>query len=330
MIKTGAELAAACKKVATQYKTAYMLGCFGWPVTQASLSRAVSNNKTNAARPTWQSKAKAIEGEGFMFDCVNLIKALLWGWSGDKTKSYGGAKYASNGVPDIGADRMIGVCKDVSTTGWDSMCVGEAVWMKGHIGIYIGDGLAVECTPAFKSGVQITAVGNIGKQVGYSTRTWTKHGKLPYVTYEAAPAPVKPLSPAKTDISIGDIVQFAGGYHYPSAGSTKGTTVKAGPAKVTALSAGSKHPYHIVHTDKTSAVYGWVDADKVSISAGTAKKYKVVPAVGLNVRKGPGSSYAKVCAIPCGTVVEVSETSGGWGRVLAKGGWVSMQYLQEV
>ena len=62
--------------------------------------------------------------------------------------------------------------------------VGEAVWMQGHIGVYIGDGLAVECTPAWKNGVQVTAVANIGKKNGYNSQRWSRHGKLPYVTYE--------------------------------------------------------------------------------------------------------------------------------------------------
>ena len=28
-----------------------------------------------------------------------------------------------------------------------------------------------------------TAVGNIGNKAGYNSRKWTKHGKLPYITY---------------------------------------------------------------------------------------------------------------------------------------------------
>ena len=63
------------------------------------------------------------------------------------------------------------------------MVPGEGLWGPGHWGLYIGDGLAVECTPAWKNGVQITAVGNIGTKAGYNTRTWTKHGRLPYVDY---------------------------------------------------------------------------------------------------------------------------------------------------
>lgn len=67
--------------------------------------------------------------------------------------------------------------------------------MSGHIGVYIGDGLAVECQPAWKNGVQITAC-NCTK-AGYNRRNWTKHGKLPYIEYveETAPQTAK----SKTD-----------------------------------------------------------------------------------------------------------------------------------
>lgn len=67
------------------------------------------------------------------------------------------------------------------------------------------------------------------------------------------------------EITVGDVVQFSGGPHYVSANSTYYSTCpKAGPAKVTAISKGTKHPYHVVHTNSQSDVHGWVDADKVS------------------------------------------------------------------
>ena len=66
-------------------------------------------------------------------------------------------------------------------------------------------------------------------------------------------------------ISVGDTVQFAGGPHYTSSNAASSSSrPKAGPAKVTAISKGAKHPYHVVHTNRQSSVYGWVDADKVS------------------------------------------------------------------
>ena len=72
-------------------------------------------------------------------------------------------------------------------------------------------------------------------------------------------------SAGSSEIKIGDVVQFAGGPHYTSANaSSYSTTPKAGPAKVTAISKGAKHPYHIIHTTSASSVYGWVDADKIT------------------------------------------------------------------
>ena len=77
---------------------------------------------------------------------------------------------------------------------------------------------------------------------------------------------------------VGDIVQFAGGKHYANAQAASGTTVKPGPAKVTAVATAGKHPYHLVHTDSTSTVYGWVDAAAVTGKASAtpaAKTYTV-------------------------------------------------------
>lgn len=182
-IKTAKELAARCKEVAQNYKTLYVLGCIGAPLNERNKDRYSSNLSYNQQTER-VVKIKAASADTFGFDCVCLIKSLLWGWNGDKSKTYGGATYQSSGVPDINADQMIAVCSGVSTD-FSNIQVGEVVWMSGHIGVYVGNGLAVECTPIWKDGVQITAVHNIGAQKGYNGRTWTKHGKLPYVTYPA-------------------------------------------------------------------------------------------------------------------------------------------------
>mgnify|MGYP001024323030 FL=1 len=189
------EFVAKAVDIAKNYKTLYVMGCFGAPMTAANKKRYTQNHEYNrrAARTAMINAASA---ETFGFDCVNLIKGILWGWCGDASRQYGGSGYAINGVPDIGADSMITKCPDASASGWDKVDPGEAVWCKGHIGIYIGDGLAVECTPSWANKVQITAVGNIGAKSGYKTRKWTKHGHLPYVEYDTAAAPVKPSAPA--------------------------------------------------------------------------------------------------------------------------------------
>ncbi len=182
MIKTGLELAQKCKDVALNHKTLYVMGCFGAPMTDANKERYCDEYSYNR-KESRTAMIRAASADTFGFDCVCLIKGLLWGWGGDTVREYGGAKYQSNGVPDIDTEQMIAVCSGVSSD-FSNIEVGEVVWMKGHIGVYIGNGLAVECTPAWKNMVQITAVLNIGAKSGYNGRRWTKHGKLPYVKYE--------------------------------------------------------------------------------------------------------------------------------------------------
>lgn len=166
--------------IAKNHKTLYIMGCFGAPMTEKNKARYTKNHSYNKDA-TRRAMINGADNETFGFDCVCLIKGILWGWKGDVSKTYGGASYAVNGVPDISADSMITKCSEVSMD-FSNIVAGEVVWMKGHIGIYIGDGLVVESTPAWKNCVQITALPS-NKNSGYPVRSWTKHGKLPYVDY---------------------------------------------------------------------------------------------------------------------------------------------------
>lgn len=174
--------------VAGNFKTLYIMGCFGAPMTPENKARYTKNHAYNTSADQ-KARINAASADTFGFDCVNLIKGILWGWSGDASKRYGGATYptaaafASGACPDVSADGMIKICKEVSTD-FSRIVPGAAVWVKGHIGVYIGDGLAVECTPKWRNKVQVTAVSNIGTKAGYNARKWTKWGKIPYINYE--------------------------------------------------------------------------------------------------------------------------------------------------
>lgn len=66
-------------------------------------------------------------------------------------------------------------------------------------------------------------------------------------------------------LKIGEIVQFLGGPHYSNANaSTYPNKPKAGPAKITNIYSKGKHPYHLIHTDHQSSVYGWVDTNLIA------------------------------------------------------------------
>lgn len=167
--------------IAENYKTSYAWGAFGMPASAPNMQRMINQYSMNT---NYLASARQIYGKGFFFDCVGLIKGILWGWNGNRNDAYGGAKYASNGIPDYDADTMISICSNISTD-FTNIQIGEVVWMVGHIGIYVGNGIVVESTPAWNSGVQKSALANIGSISGLNSRKWTKHGKLPYVEYVA-------------------------------------------------------------------------------------------------------------------------------------------------
>jgi hypothetical protein len=180
---TNNEFIEKLKDIVNKYKTVYMWGVFGSPVTEAIITEK-SKQYSSWYTAAKQAAFRALIGKGyFAFDCVNLIKGILWGWNGDSSKYSGGAVYNSNGVPDVSANGMLTKLIDVSID-FSKIIPGEAVWMDGHIGVYIGEGKVIECTPAWKNGVQLSACHNIGKINGLNGRIWTKHGKLPYITYE--------------------------------------------------------------------------------------------------------------------------------------------------
>lgn len=207
-IMKASDFVAKLKDIATNYKTLYVMGCFGAPMTAANKKRYIDHHPYNR-RPTRVKLINAASADTFGFDCVCLIKGVLWGWSGDKSKIYGGAKYATKGVSDVDANTMINLCSEVSTD-FRKIEIGEAVWTNGHIGVYIGNGLAVECTPAWKNRVQITAC-NCSKP-GYDTRMWKKHGKLPYIDYTVASAEPAKISKPKLDVATSYNKSIAGKY----------------------------------------------------------------------------------------------------------------------
>jgi hypothetical protein len=179
---TSNELVSKAFEVINKYKTVYGWGTFGWRWDDAALKRVAQQYPGFYTKAKKQQIAPVPGQQVFSFDCVGLIKGLLWGWSGNYSHVYGGASYQTNGCPDIDANVMISRCQGVSTS-FSNIVPGEAVWIPGHIGIYVGEGKVIECTTAWKNRVQLSSLNNHKALVGLPGRVWQKHGKLPYVTY---------------------------------------------------------------------------------------------------------------------------------------------------
>ena len=248
-----------CRDIAINYKTLYVYACFGAPMTDRNKERYTNNCDYNR-QPSRSKKIWAASRNTFGFDCVNLIKGILWGWNGDVNATYGGAVYASNGVPDTNANGMFWDCCYEQSNDFRNIIPGEFVWMEGHIGVYIGDGFVVECTPIWKDGVQITALGNIGSKEGYATRTWTSHGKCKFIDYSDQPEPPKPEPTPELKYEVGEKMVFTGILYKTAYGEDPGQERKDFVCTITKVydKPGVTKPYNIDNG------LGWVSEEDLT------------------------------------------------------------------
>lgn len=109
-------------------------------------------------------------------DCVGLIKGYSW-----YDPETGSVNYATNGMPDVGANQMFYNAVEKGPISTIPEIPGLLVWMDGHIGIYIGDGYVVEAMGT-RYGVVKTALHGRG---------WTNWCKNPYINYIEETAPTE-------------------------------------------------------------------------------------------------------------------------------------------
>lgn len=177
----------------SKMKTYYIKGGFGHVLKASNKKRLIEQYKYNADRA---EKINALDPGTFAFDCCGLVKGALWGFMGERVKTYGGAIYESNGLKDVNESGLLKFCKDVKED-LSALLPGDFLWTNkpnGHCGIYAGNGKVIECTPSGKCGVQITDLNRV---------KWLKSGKLPFIKYEEIPA----VSPAPITDHVYHIVK---------------------------------------------------------------------------------------------------------------------------
>ena len=111
-------------------------------------------------RTNWLGKRTA--------DCVGLIKGYCW--YDPEAQTIG---YARNGMPDIATEQMIEWCSESGSISTMPEIPGLLLWMEGHVGIYIGNGYAIEAM-GHRYGVVKTQVAGRG---------WVLWGKIPCIEY---------------------------------------------------------------------------------------------------------------------------------------------------
>lgn len=153
-----------CKQ-ALGWKTVYMWGGLMKTVTQAFI------NYKKKQYPKYYSEARVNQlqtkiGNYYGCDCVGLIKSYLFG-------GINSPKYKSKW--DTNTRGMYSVSKTKGTIGTLPEMPGLILYMKGHVGVYIGNGECIECTLGkYGDGVVKTKVAGRG---------WTHWLQLPWLDY---------------------------------------------------------------------------------------------------------------------------------------------------
>ena len=172
------------------------------------------------------------DGSRFSFDCWNLIKAILGGWTDNRTKGY----YVSPSqfpCGDCDGYHLLMQCTDRSKDFSKLKQPGTYLYLSTspHAGVYVGDFEyqgeifnVVECTGAWASKVQYTYVDEKGGRYLYkggdkNKYSWTDYGLLPWVDYNTSPQPMPtPNTDTVVDSPYGiDVSRYQKGFDLNSA-----------------------------------------------------------------------------------------------------------------
>lgn len=162
-----------------------------------------------------------------------------------------------------------------------NLAVGDVVTFLGGSHYYSADAASPASTNLKPGKAKITAIYKSGKHPYHLIHTDSATSVYGWVNAsEIEELEKKPSTPSTGSYDIGHVVNFKGGNAYSSANASSpaATGLKAGPAKITYKASGA-HPYHLVHTDNQTSVYGWVDASQIkgatsNSSSSSSEKFK--------------------------------------------------------
>ncbi len=179
-MKTNIELVKFAE-MALKENWGYCLGSFGNILTDSFLNAKLTQSNGVGAYNT-RHKAYLLKYKNKrVTDCYGLVKAFVW-WNGGKVQY--------NPRQDRNQEGAYNASKEKGPLNTIPEIPGLVLWMKGHAGIYIGNGEFIECVGA-PIGMRNGRIAN-GKIVSGSKFThWFKDTYITYVKEESKPAPLK-------------------------------------------------------------------------------------------------------------------------------------------
>lgn len=165
MTKTANGLVEYCK---AQLGKPYWYGTFGNTASASLLAQKRKQYPAYYEQSEYTVKFTSQFGER-VHDCVGLIKGYLWSATPTSKPVY-------NASQDVSANGMLGKCTKKGEISTIPEVPGTLVFMKGHVGVYIGGGYVIEAK-GHDSGVVKTKLKGRG---------WKNWGFCPWIDYGAA------------------------------------------------------------------------------------------------------------------------------------------------
>lgn len=195
---TNKEFVSAAKNIVV-LNTAYASGTFGNKYTASFIKqKAAQYPKFYTQTVLDRLLKKSKEGTLYLFDCCGLIKAICW--------NFPNVKYNTGGMSDVNDQGIWDkYCADKHTD-MSGILPGEIMHMKGHVGIYIGDGKVIEATNKWTKSVLVSSLDENDKYY----RKWEAHGKLTLLKYEgiaSAPAQTQTIHIVKRGETLTSIAK---------------------------------------------------------------------------------------------------------------------------
>lgn len=174
---TNKELVKRAIQAATQFNTMYLSRTSGQPVTE----EIKNDHRFEYHHGKKRTKLEAADETTFAFGNSGFLEAMLEGWNPGSRKAKTKAKDLPDKLHEFNAEIYRDACVRISDE-FDYIEPGEILWMKGCIGIYVGDGKCVLSTESIGDGVQIAGVAGMTDEDIPLIR-WQQHGRLPWITY---------------------------------------------------------------------------------------------------------------------------------------------------